>query len=55
VGSTGLVLHSCSSSHEISTHYFSCSGEMGTDITKSAMGHVTPNLYFCIQWDLQVT
>jgi hypothetical protein len=28
------------------THYFSCSGGTGTDLTKSVLGHVMPNLCF---------
>jgi hypothetical protein len=30
----------------MSTPYFSCSGCTGTDMTTSAMGHVTPKLCF---------
>jgi hypothetical protein len=33
---------------ETSTHYISHSGGTGTDSTKSAPGHVTPNMCFCI-------
>jgi hypothetical protein len=40
---------------ETPTHYFSCSGGTGMDFTKSVVGHITPNLCFCIRWDLQVT
>jgi hypothetical protein len=32
-------------------HYFSCSAGTGTDSTKSMMGHITPNLCFCIDTD----
>jgi hypothetical protein len=38
--------------HETLTNYFSCSGGHGAISIKSAQGHVTPNLCFCIQWDL---
>jgi hypothetical protein len=31
---------------EMSTHYFSDSGGSGTDLTKSASGHIMPNLCF---------
>jgi hypothetical protein len=31
-----------------------CVFASGTDSRKSTMGHVTPNLHFCIRWDLQV-
>jgi hypothetical protein len=34
---------------------FSCSGGTCTDSTKSALGHVRPNLGFCSRWDLRVT
>jgi hypothetical protein len=34
--------------HGTSTHYFSCSCGPGATSTKSALGHVTPNLCFCI-------
>jgi hypothetical protein len=34
--------------HESLTHYFSCSGGTGTDSTKSAPRHVTPNMCFCL-------
>jgi hypothetical protein len=33
---------------------FSCSSETGTDSTTSVAGHVTPNLCFCIQWDMRI-
>jgi hypothetical protein len=45
VGSAGHVV--CPG-HKTSTHYFSCSCGPGADPTKSASGHITPNLYFCI-------
>jgi hypothetical protein len=31
---------------ELSTHHFSCSGGTGTDLTKSASGHIMSNLCF---------
>jgi hypothetical protein len=34
---------------EMSTHYFSSSGGTCTDLTESVLGHVMPNLYFCIR------
>jgi hypothetical protein len=37
----------------MSSNYFSCSGGTGTDFTKSTMGHVTTNLYFCIRYGFQ--
>jgi hypothetical protein len=40
---------------EMSTHYFSCSFVPGADHTKTTLGHVTPNLCFCIRWDLLAT
>jgi hypothetical protein len=39
---------------ETSMQYFSCSGGIGTDSTKSASGYVMPNLCFGIRWDLSV-
>jgi hypothetical protein len=41
--------------HEMSTHYFSCSGGTSTDLTKTVPGHIKLNLCFCIQWDVWVT
>jgi hypothetical protein len=54
VGSMGQVLQSGASGRETSKHYFSCSGGTGTYSAKSALGHVMPNLLFCILWDLRV-
>jgi hypothetical protein len=55
VGSTGYVVHYGTSGPETLTHYFSCSGGIGTYLTKSAPGHVTSNLCFCIRWEVLVT
>jgi hypothetical protein len=41
--------------HETSMKYFSSSGGTGTDMTKSAPVHITPNMCFGIWLDLQVT
>jgi hypothetical protein len=40
------VVHSVRLGREKSMHYFSCSGGTSTDLTKSASGHVGPNLCF---------
>jgi hypothetical protein len=40
---------------EISMHYFSCSGGPGMVFIKTVLGHIMPNLCFCIWWDLWVT
>jgi hypothetical protein len=55
VGCAGNVMHSGASGPWTSTYYVSCSGGTGMDSTKSAPGHVTPNLCFYIRWDLWVT
>jgi hypothetical protein len=36
-------------------HYFSCSGGPGVVSIKSVLGHIKPNMCFCIRWDLRVT
>jgi hypothetical protein len=54
VGSAGHVVHSGASRHETSTNYFSFLGGPGAVYIKSAIGHVTPNLSFCIWWDMRV-
>jgi hypothetical protein len=55
VGCVGHVMHSVRPRWKTSTHYFSCSCGTGIDSRKSAPEHVTPNLCFCIRWDLWVT
>jgi hypothetical protein len=37
---------------KMSTHYFSRLGGPSAVSIKSVPGHVTPNMRFCIQWDL---
>jgi hypothetical protein len=54
VGSVSHVVHSVHPGRETSMHY-SCLGGTGLDSRKSAPGPVTPNLCFCIRWDMQVT
>jgi hypothetical protein len=36
-------------------HFFSFSAGPGAVSIKSALGHVMPNFYFCILWDLRVS
>jgi hypothetical protein len=47
-GSAGHVVHFVHPASESSTNYFSSSVWTGTDWTKSASGHVMPNLGFRI-------
>jgi hypothetical protein len=55
LGSSVHVVDSGVSGRGTSMHYFSCAGGTGKDSTKVKLGHVTPNLCFCIRWDLLVT
>jgi hypothetical protein len=55
VGSAGHVVQSDVSAGKRSMHYFSYSCGTGMDFTKSAPGHVTPKLCFCILYDQRVT
>jgi hypothetical protein len=48
LGSAAHVVHSVRPGRITLTHYFSCLGGPGAVSIKSALGHVTPNLYFCI-------
>jgi hypothetical protein len=51
----GGVVHSGASGvRNISARFF-CSGGSSALSIKSAGGHVTTNLCFCIRWDLQIT
>jgi hypothetical protein len=54
VGSVGHIVHSYVSGHETTMNYFSSLGGPGAVSIKSMLGHITPNLWFCIWWDLQV-
>jgi hypothetical protein len=54
LGSTGQVVHYGVPGVRIMMHYFSCSGGTGIDSIKSVLARVTPNLCFCILWDLRV-
>jgi hypothetical protein len=51
VGSTGHVVHCVV--FGASTHYFLCSGGTGKNSTKSATGHVMPNLCFFFRYGFQ--
>jgi hypothetical protein len=53
-GSAGNIVHFGASGERIVDTLFLSSGGTGTDLTKSASGHVMPNLFFCIRWDLRV-
>jgi hypothetical protein len=55
VGSSSHVVHSSALGHEMSMHYFSCSDGPGAVSIEILSGHVTLNLCFCIEWDLQFT
>jgi hypothetical protein len=55
VGSTGHVVHSGASGTRNVVHYFPCFGGPDAVSIKMTAGHVTPNLWFCIQWDMWVT
>jgi hypothetical protein len=54
VGYAGHVVHSDASGAR-NVDAFSSSGGPGAVYIKCAPGHVTPNLCFCILWDVQVT
>jgi hypothetical protein len=55
VGCVGHVAHSSASRVRNVDALFSYLGETSTNVIKSMLGHVVPNLCFCIRWDLQVT
>jgi hypothetical protein len=46
------VVHSSAFGARNGDALFSCSGQTGTDLKKIAPGDFTPNLCFCIRWDL---
>jgi hypothetical protein len=55
VGFVGHVVHSAASGVRKIDALFFILRWTGMSSTKSTPGHVTPNLCFCIWWDLQVT
>jgi hypothetical protein len=55
VGSAGHVVHFGSSGERIIDTIFFKVSWAGTDLIKSASGHVMLNLCFCIRWELWVT
>jgi hypothetical protein len=54
VGYAAHVAHSCASGARNVNALFSWSGRPGAVSIKSLQGNVTPNLCFCIRWDLLV-
>jgi hypothetical protein len=48
VGFVGHIVHFGASIRKMSMHYFTCSGGPGEVSIKSAPGHVTSKLCFCI-------
>jgi hypothetical protein len=54
VGSVGHLVHFSESEPRNADALFLFSGGPGAVSTKSAPRHMTPNLSFCIWWDLQV-
>jgi hypothetical protein len=55
LGYVGHIVHSVASGTPNVNTLFSCSGGTESDYIKSALGHITPNICFCIRWDLWVT
>jgi hypothetical protein len=55
VGSMGDVVHSGASTVCNVEALFFMLRRAWCSLHKSASGHVTPNLCFCIRWDLRVT
>jgi hypothetical protein len=54
MGYVGHVVLFGVSRRKKSMHYFARSGKTDMDSIKSGSGHVTPNMSFCIRWDLWV-
>jgi hypothetical protein len=55
VGATGHVVHAgASGAHIVDTLLFML-GWAQCSFKKNEPGHITPNLCFCIRWDIQVT
>jgi hypothetical protein len=55
VVSADYIVHSGAFGAQKVDALFSYSVETSAVLIKSAVEHVTPNLCFCIRWDLQVT
>jgi hypothetical protein len=55
VGSMGRVVHFGASGSRNVDELFFMLGRTVTNSTKGTLGHVTPNLSFCIYFDLRVT
>jgi hypothetical protein len=55
VGSTCHVVHFVASGTRNINAHFSCTGGNESDSTQNVLGHVKPNLCFCIQLDVWVT
>jgi hypothetical protein len=54
-GSAGHICFLKLSGHEMSTHYFSCSGGPGAFSQRKHVGTHYAKVVFCNRWDLRVT